>query len=170
LAILAAAAPAAASYVGLHTGIFDDDGGHHGEVLDLTSPDVIPVLRQYEQEYPLPAGHTWDGLEQRWTSQAAAGVWQLGQVGIIEEAAGLESQCQWEGAWLNAHQAHNSSAAQTAAQVLADIPHWHVTTAYDANGGGTRLAEQVAAAAAAGNPGLPQQVFDANCTNAKPGT
>ena len=63
--------------MGLHTGIFADDDGHHGEVLNLTSPDVIPVLRQFEQQYPLPAGHTWDGLEQRWTSQAAAGVWRL---------------------------------------------------------------------------------------------
>ena len=47
---------------------------------------------------------------------------------------------------------------------------WHVTTTYDATGGVARLAEQVAAAAAAGNPALPQQAFDVNCTNAKPGT
>ena len=170
LALLASATPAAASHLGLHTGLFGDDGGHYGELLNLGSPEAIPVLRKYEQEYPLPAGGSWAVLEQRWQSPTNAMLQGQGQAGILEEAAGLESQCQWEGSWLSAHAGGDARTAATAVRVLAEIPTWHVITAYDADGGMVTQARQVAEGAARGDTTLPQQDFSVNCTDVRPGT
>jgi hypothetical protein len=170
LAILAGTAPAAAGYLGLHTGVFGTDGNHYGEFLNLGSPAALPLLRHYEEQYPLPAGGTWTVMEGRWT-KAASGSAGVGQAGILEEAAGLESQCQWEGSWLAAHASGDRATESRAGQVLAEIPRWHVITAYaDSSGGVVQLASQVAEAARLGHPALVQQVFTANCTDVKPGT
>ncbi|MEY2472292.1 MAG: hypothetical protein QOK28_1621 [Actinomycetota bacterium] len=166
IALLAAAAPAAANYIGLHTGHFGDDGGHYGEFLNLDSPDGMNLLREFEARYPLPPGGTWVALEKRWR-EAPAGE---GQAGVFEEAVGGESQCQWNRAWLDAETAHDPEAVARARDVLAQIPHWHVTTAFeDETHGVSKQAEALSAAAARGDRRPIQEYVDANCSDTAPG-
>jgi hypothetical protein len=166
LAVLAAAAPAAANYIGLHTGHYGHDGSHHGEFLNLNSPEGIQLLRHFEGQYPLPPGGSWNVTEQRFLNGPAG----EGQAGVFEEAAGLEAQCQWTQAWLEADAAGDGTAAKSAAAVLAKIPTWHVITAYqDETRGSERLAHAVADAAARGDREPAQAFVTANCSSKAPG-
>jgi hypothetical protein len=166
LAILAAAAPAAATYVHLHSGHYGLDGPRYGEFLNLDSPDGIRVLHKFEADYPLPPGGSWDAMEHRFLSGPPG----LGQVGVYEEAVGGESQCQWTQAWLAADATGDRTAADAAADVLAEIPSWHVITAYEDETKGVEiLARQVADGAARGDRAPAQQYVDANCSDLAPG-
>jgi len=107
LSILAAAAPAAANYIRLHTGHYGVDGSHYAEFLNLNSPEGIRLLHHYETQYPLPPGGSWNSMEQRFLSGPAG----LGQAGVFEEAVGGEAQCQWTRAWLDADASGHRSAA-----------------------------------------------------------
>lgn len=168
LAILGVAAPAAAGYVQLHTGIFGVENGHRGEYLRLDSPDVMGIAQHFETQYPLPPGGSWAAVESRLRS-THAGVAQVGQAGVLEEAVGFESQCQWEQAWLRADETGDSSGASRDAAVLSQVASWHVITAYaDSTGGVITLARQVADAARRGDRTPVQQAVNANCSSTAP--
>src|SRR4051812_38317298 len=166
LAILAVAAPAAANYIGLHTGHYGVDGSHYGEFLNLNSPEGIKLLRHYEAQYPLPPGGSWQVMEHRFLNGPAG----EGQAGVFEEAVGGEAQCQWTRAWLGAETAGHPPTPESTAAVLAKIPTWHVITAYeDETRGVERVAQTVADAAARGDREPAQAFVSANCSSKAPG-
>ena len=165
LALAGVASPAAANFVGLHTGIFGTDGSRHGEFLNLASPEGVRVLRRFEEQYPLPSGGTWSVVEGRF-GKAPAGV---GQEGVFEAAVAGESQCQWTKAWLSATAAGNAASTAGSLTVLGQIPRWHwVTTYQDSTHGLSTLAQAIADAARAGDPRPARQFVQANCSDVSP--
>ena len=165
LTLAGIAGPAAADFVGLHTGIFGNDDGHYGEELNLASPDGLQVLRAFEQQYPLPAGGTWTVMETRFQKSPSG----FGQEGVFENAVAGESQCQWTKTWLAASATGATDAAAQSLAVLGQIPTWHdVTTYQDSTHGRSQLAQAIADSARAGDSGLARQFVEANCTDASP--
>lgn len=160
-AVIAVASPAAAFWVGAHTGIFGSPGqteNDTSEWLRADSPEIDAIVDQKSVNYPLPSGGNWDA-----TKKAVHGD---GQASLIQESGvemivAMHSACQWQRDWLLASPT-DADKKRRAVEVLSQVPKWETIRDHD-GGGVVDTYEAVAKAASVGNRSGVLSYYATNC-------
>lgn len=161
-ALLAVGTPAAAQWVGLHTGLFgsaDSTENDSSEFLDTGSPELGPYLDKLATKYPLPPGGSFEETKSN-AARNRAHVQRAGLEGMIASSA----QCQWMRWWLDGHTAGDRGKLTAAAKALKEVPTWPILHEID-GGGVVASAREVAHAAETGDATLIRQDWTANCVS-----
>ena len=138
LVVSGACVAAAAGLIDLHTGFFGSPGmseNDTGEFLDISSPNLGPLMQRYAGDMPLAPGYSLDPLIEQVHDLGVhdgarddSGVVHGGLMqadGIASEVA-YYSACTWDRSWLGAHAAGDQDAQDRATAVIAAVPTWPV--------------------------------------------
>jgi hypothetical protein len=160
--VVVPATAAALDVAGIHTGIFPGRESTEltpgEELLNISSPDIVPVVRKLTRSIPLPEGASWLPFLERYPATEPT----LAQrIGIGAEAEWF-ARCRWMGTWLQAYRDDDASGRRRSAAMLAQAATWRYTRAV--GGDGVAVFERDAAAARRGDPGPVRQTYRANCT------
>jgi hypothetical protein len=130
LAALVPATAAAASIGGIHTGWLPtkSQAGTEmtpgEEVLVLSDPGIVPVVKAATKTVALPPGETWAPLLARFPVPLIQGVAVTSQRDYITERVQGYATCKWEASWV-----HGDAAAKAQAlAVIETMPTWFVYT------------------------------------------
>ncbi|MFI5959191.1 hypothetical protein [Cryptosporangium sp. NPDC051539] len=165
-AALAVGAPAAANWIGLHTGVFGQPGATENdtsEYLRVGSPDFPRLLERYGRDYPLPPGGDYSSVLRRIRREAAEplGPQTIQDTGLRADLA-REASCQWQGYWLTGYDRHDPAQQAAAQKVLDDIPDWEILKRTSDNGTDQELS--IAKAARLGDEPSVRYLYQLNCT------
>jgi hypothetical protein len=111
---------------GIHTGFFPSrtQAGTElipgQELLNLSDPGIVAVVRQQTVGVPLPPGKTWQPVLARYPIPLSDGANSEAQLEVITEGVEGYAQCSWESSWL----AGDAATRVAAAAVIARIPSW----------------------------------------------
>ena len=153
LLCLAAGGPGIAQRLTAWTGIHGSGFGEEdtSEYLLTTAPDFRQAVESLRPEHlPLPPGYEWrkadiltafDMREPTYVSATA-----------VKDIYAGYAACTWEAEWLAGRRAGDSDRVRTATRVLAEARSWPDASA-DKTGGARRVRDEIATAAANGDPG-----------------
>jgi hypothetical protein len=159
VAALAVAVPVAALTGGIHTGFFASDGDtelvHGSELLNVSDPAIVEVVREEAAQVPLPAGASYDALLRRYPVAEPS----------LEQREGLRTgieffaQCRWYEHWLAGDAAVRASDAQT----IATFVHWKFMDRFAPGDSGPQMTRDMVAQVQRGEETLVRQWVTANC-------
>ncbi|HUR79076.1 MAG TPA: hypothetical protein VMZ22_14095 [Acidimicrobiales bacterium] len=160
LAALAVAVPAAAAVTGgIHTGFFASDADtelvHGSELLNISDPAIVDVVRQEAANVPLPPGASYEALLRRYPVAEPS----------LEQREGLRSgieyfaQCRWYEHWLAGDAATRASDAKT----IANFVHWSFMHRFAPGDPGPQMTREMLAQVQRGEETLVRQFVSANC-------
>lgn len=135
-AALAVGAPAAADWLGLHTGEYGLPGmteNDTSEYLRMNSPEMPALVEKYGRDYPLPPGgdHSW--VLRYYQKASENGDVMIQDTGVRADVA-RDASCQWQTYWLEGHDRHDAKQKAAAQNVLDDIPNWEILKRTSDNG------------------------------------
>lgn len=163
-AALAVGAPAAASFIGLHTGEFGKPGmteNDTSEYLRMDSPEMPGLIDKYGRDYPLPPGGDYQRVKERYRRAVA----EMGPIGVqdtsVRADVAREVSCQWNLYWLDGYDRHDAARQAAARKVIDDVPSWEVLKRTSDNG--TDWEQRFAKAASVGNASAFRDLYSISC-------
>ncbi|TQS42361.1 hypothetical protein [Cryptosporangium phraense] len=124
---LAVGAPAAADFIGLHTGEFGLPGkteNDTSEFLRADSPEFPALVEKLGRDYPLPPGGDYSHV--LWLNEKAIadhGPYEFQERTLRWDVAN-DASCQWQKYWLDGYDRHDAAQQAAARKVLDEIPDW----------------------------------------------
>jgi hypothetical protein len=156
---LAVAVPVAALTGGIHTGFFASDTDtelvHGSELLNLSDPGIVDVVRAEAAHVPLPAGASYDALLRRYPVAEATLAQREGLRTEIEYFA----QCRWYEHWLAGDAAVRASDAKT----IATFVRWTFMDRFAPGDAGPQMTRDMVAQVQRGDASLVTAWVAANC-------
>lgn len=164
----AGGAPAFAEWVGLRTGEYETGSLFHPkpktpdrEYWRMDSPELVPHLRAWEQEYPLAPGYTLDPLITSYATNFKNS--EMPAAGFRTDVF-LYSECTWVDAWLTADRARNTTAKTKATEGLAaTVAKLDTPVRIGLDPGGRAFLIDLVAAAQQDNPAPLKREHRLNC-------
>ena len=123
---LVPATAAAASIGGIHTGFFPTKSqagtemSSGEEVIVLSDPGIVPVVKAATKGVALPPGETWAPLLARFPVPLVQGVPVTSQQDYITERVQSYATCKWEASWVLG----DTAAKAQAFAVIETMPTW----------------------------------------------
>ena len=163
LLCLAAGTPGIAHRLAAWTGIHGSGVGEEdtSEYLLTTAPDFRQALESLRPTHlPLPPGYEWRKADISTAFDLHEPTY-VSATGIKDIYAGYAA-CTWEAEWLAGRRVGDTGRVRTATGVLAEARSWPDAGA-DKTGGARQARDQIATAAAHGDPGPLRQDLRVNC-------
>jgi hypothetical protein len=163
LLCLAAGSPGIAQRLAAWTGIHGSGFGEEdtSEYLLTTAPDFRQALESLRPTHlPLPPGYEWRKADISTAFDLHEPTY-VSATGIKDIYAGYAA-CTWEAEWLAGRRVGDTGRVRTATGVLAEARSWPDAGA-DKTGGARQARDQIATAAAHGDPGPLRQDLRVNC-------
>ena len=159
--------PAFADWVGLHTGNYDTGPLLHRspktpdrEYWRMDSPELVPHLRAWEQDYPLAPGYSLDPLIDNYAQREDT---QMEAAGFRTDVF-LYSECTWIDVWVKADRTGDTAARNEATQGLAaTVAKLDRPAPIDLDEPGRAFLVQLVGAAREGDANPLQQEHRINC-------
>jgi hypothetical protein len=148
---------------GIHTGFFPSPSQAGTELipgqelLNLSDPGIVAVVRQQTVGVPLPPGKTWRPVLARYPIPLQDGARSDAQLEVITQGVEGYAQCTWESYWLGG----DTSVRAAAAAVITAIPTWRSFDHRDAVG--KQLIDEEISQLQRGDGTLLRQDLAANC-------
>jgi hypothetical protein len=149
-----------AAWTGMHGSGFGEEDT--SEYLLSTAPDYRQAVESLRPAHlPLPPGYDWRKAVDLFTALDMREPTYVPATSIKDNYAGYAA-CAWEAEWLAGRHAGDTGRVRAATKVLAEARSWPDAGA-DKTGGARRARDQIATAAANGDPGPLRQDVKANC-------
>ncbi len=163
LLCLAAGGPGLADRLSAWTGIHGSGVGEDtSEYLLSTAPDYRRAVESLRPAHlPLPPGYDWRKAVDLFTALDLREPTYVPATSIKDSYAGYAA-CAWEAEWLAGRRAGDIGRVRAATRVLAEARSWPDAGA-DRTGGARQARDQIATAAANGDPGPLRDDVKANC-------
>jgi hypothetical protein len=164
LLCLAVGSPGIAQRLAAWTGVHGSGFGEEdtSEYLLSTAPDYRQAVESLRPAHlPLPPGYDWRKAVDLFTALDMREPTYVPATSIKDNYAGYAA-CAWEAEWLAGRRAGDTGRVRAATKVLAEARSWPDAGA-DKTGGARRARDQIATAAANGDPGPLRQDVKANC-------
>ena len=164
LLCLAASSPGIAQRLAAWTGIHGSGIGEEdtSEYLLSSAPDYRQAVESLRPTHlPLPPGYDWRKAVDLFTALDMREPTQVSATSIRDTYAGYAA-CAWEAEWLAGRRADDTGRVRAATRVLAEARSWPDAGA-DKTGGARQARDQIATAAANGDPGPLRDDVKANC-------
>ena len=164
LVCLAAGSPGVAQRLAAWTGIHGSGFGEEdtSEYLLSTAPGYRQAVESLRPAHlPLPPGYDWRKAVDLFTALDLREPTYVPATSIKDSYAGYAA-CAWEAEWLAGRRAGDIGRVRAATRVLAEARSWPDAGA-DKTGGARQARDQIATAAANGDPGPLRDDVKANC-------
>jgi len=161
---LAAGSPGVAHRLAAWTGIHGSGFGEEdtSEYLLSTAPDYRQAVDSLRPaDLPLPPGYDWRKAVDLFTASDLREPTYVPATSIKDNYAGYAA-CAWEAEWLAGRRTSDTGRVRAATRVLGEARSWPDAGA-DKTGGARRQRDQIATAAANGDPAPLRDDVKANC-------
>lgn len=147
---------------GIHTGEYPragDTESHPGEeILNLSDPGIVPLVKKETTTVPIPPGRSWNKLLGRWPIALQDGVGTTGQFRVVIDEVDGTAKCFWDQDWL----AGDAATRARDIKVIDRIPTRAFAQNQADDGGQNELRDEVYQMDR-GQDTLAQQYVQANC-------
>ncbi|MGQ0743956.1 MAG: hypothetical protein ACT4OS_06400 [Acidimicrobiales bacterium] len=161
IALAAVAIPTAAVAIngGIHTGIFGGKGDTElvsgEELLNLSDPAIVEVVREVASRTPLPPGDTFETVLDRYPRPQPT----TGQQAVIVTEVQAYAQCRWYSHWLIG----DTSTRQAALSVIEQFPSWEFVGNFAPGDSGPQLVRDTVSEVRQNKESLVRQFLTTNC-------